>query len=282
MKRLLAITLALLSSISGAFGATKKPLQKLPPKAAAHASKPAIVSATKPVLPFTVQNTQSFFQSFAEKTTGDKKDEFETEEQFRKRQPHWNSDKILYFKVEPNVIGAGKNIIGCNYKYDIDHTSLTLSAGQTARNDGTYNPSATTRICISQRSLDEGSYEASNAYNAKVTVKKDWFIEYVLFLTNLSALPDGAFDPETSQFKFDRLLSPDEAREQSQTAEIYVGVQLFDYDDSVFECIFTTKPTIDDPTEVSEFRYGLKAKVIKVILWDTKQLKILKTYEPVE
>jgi len=261
---------------------TKKTKPNTQPKKNIPIEKPAVAPKPFVGLPFSVQNTSDFFRDFTSKAETNQRDEFETEEQFKKRVPPWDHDKVLYFKVEPNLVGNGKNIIDCNYKYDFGHTSLNLSAGSYCPDDGEYNPEDTQKACILDTVEDQGTYEASNAFNAHFTVQKSLETEYVFFLSNIDRFNPDDFNIDTYQFSFDRLLSPNEARDLSKNAQIYIAVQPYDYSKSSFECVSRMKPTIDKPREINIFRYGIKAKLLKIILWDNAAHKVLDEHTPTQ
>jgi hypothetical protein len=71
------------------------------------------------------------------------------------------------------------------------------------------------------------------------------------------------------------LRNPKEAKRLSSDVEAIIGVRFIDYSQSKMWCVFSSKPKIDDPKEMSLFSYRISANLVKIILWDKTKKEII-------
>lgn len=225
-----------------------------------------------------VENIDSFFETFIKRKDKPQKSDFETVEEYNKRLPApYDSTIIIYFSID-----ASKN-----YKYNIETQELKIISG--------WFPSFQSKpiglFKIKSTKLDLGTEERSNAYGAKVTIKKSSESEFYFNIINFNNIPDSLINVETkidSTFKYDikkytwkNLMMvinspPSIAKELSQTLEIIIGVKPISYNNSSYKSDIPLKPSMDYPYLTLEQEYIIDCKLTNIILFDKASKNIIK------
>jgi hypothetical protein len=237
-------------------------------------------SSTAPTGSFNIEDTKSFFISYTAKITPPERGDFETDEEYQKRLPKpWDTNKVVYFKVDYNIK---------NYTYDINAKKLTIHSGTFLYSDFE-EYGATIPIIIHNETEDKGSYIGTNAYGAEVTVNKVYIKDYILNIVNADQCkPDYLTDPPSleemraaqentnnfitidSPLHFTFNIEPAAAEKFCKAAQMIIGVKLLGYSNSEFKCTGTAKPTIDHPRELASFRYRIDCRLASIIVTDGK------------
>lgn len=216
-----------------------------------------------------VSSTGDFFSKYTELKDPPPRGEFETMDEYRKRLPRYDTTSVVYLLLAVNDIVSGKN-----YSYDIDKQLLTFYGGKSWKGrPSTYKPRTGKAILVNTDSK-ETAYKASNAFGAKVSVKKLHASDYVLNLLNLHSLPDS-IRTLNGTFKISLQLPPKEAQKLSQSTSIVIGIRPVSPLRSALEVTMTKEPTFDSPTELAAFLYWIDANITGIYLYEKRERRVL-------
>lgn len=237
-----------------------------------------------------IEDTHHFFVGFLNVHKASGRGEFETEGEYKKRQPKpFDSKKILYFPV--SICSSDKN-----YRYDVSSQKLTMiggvvtflkdedkevrdamrqSAAMVGEDTGKWVVMTEierlgngTPVLIRLETFQRGQHEAMNAFGAKVNVKTVFTQSFILYLLNLSECPQSVAGDSTSVFRVDISLPPKDAEKLSKSLEMVLGVTLPGYDTAAWNSPTMTEATLDSPVEVYPQEYIIGAMLVKVLLQD--------------
>ena len=181
-----------------------------------------------------VQDTERFFTWFFHlKQRVPAKTEFETEEAYRKRLPAIDSQKVLYFLVEPEPDLK-------NYSYDPSTQALTLGAGTITGDIGmspyadmgktTTGQLANSGLRLARQGISSGSYVGETAFGVRRRVSQSVRTDYVLYVSaprewwEAHAKAEPSYLP--ARLTVDLHLEPRAADRLSKSYQMLVGVQV--------------------------------------------------------
>lgn len=198
--------------------------------AAKAATPPEVTPSTNPAGPgatgpLPVEEVAPFFSDFQKKGMKPTRGEFETKEEYEKRLPKpWDSEKVVFFSLNRSKLNKA-------YRYDVDRELLTVQGGKVPISASDLKKEfAGTPVTIFDEWEDKGEYEAKNGFGERVTVKKTWLTEYVLFLDNIGPLPETVYDRNKRQFEIQLSRAPKAAAELSKNVELLLAVRLKGYE----------------------------------------------------
>lgn len=211
-----------------------------------------------------VQDTKSFFSWYIR--NGDiERSEFETEEEYRKRFPWFDCNKVIYFKVTNGLLDSDF----IDFNYNIDMQELTCKAGSPwdVMNVMDVELAKGTRVIIKTDYQRIRTYTGENAFGATVTVKETESNDYVLNFLNMDKCPDATFDRDEKKLKISITRPPKEAERLSKKLEMIIGVKLPGHERSD-SLVKYREPTIDHPYGSTNYAHVIDATLVKVILRD--------------
>jgi hypothetical protein len=262
--------------ISHDSGLAKIPFEKLPPEILSKFPKttpppPLWVKDTVTThFEEKIEDTEDFFQKFVNSPIVLKRDQFETEEEFRARIPKpVDTSKIYYFTADE----------GASVSYSIETSELTVMGGWAVKGEDigyhSYDMKDAPPLIIKTVLDDQGTYIASNLYGKEVEVKKSHVHDYIFHITNPIEIRKGSFlIPSPDKLREGHVLSirvkidRDKAKSLSENLRIVIGVKLAGQERSVTECTKRMEPKIDNPREVSWFAHGFDAEIVEIRLID--------------
>jgi hypothetical protein len=172
-----------------------------------------------------------------------------------------NSTQVIYFVADDDA----------SFSYDIDKQRLTIVGGAFKSPDyNDYKLTGLAPFCIHTKYDDKGTFEASNSFGKTVTVKRASFYHHFLHLTNGKAVPPAFKVPgKRSYDKSERLaltisMPRDQAKDVAPSLSLVCGVRLLGYAKSTMECTTSKKATIDSPSELAAFAYGIDAQLVSL------------------
>lgn len=207
--------------------------------------------------------------------------QFETQEEYALRiQSRDTASTPRYFTVNEEY----------SYKYDIDKQVITCFAGKGMdpadketmfryASAGDYVPRSGVPIVIDSSYDDQGDYIGSNAYGAEIQIHKSHLFYYILNIANIAILPNDIYDNSRKRFIITLSIDRDAARNLSTNLQVVVGVTLPGNKYSVMKCVYSHKPTFDDPKDMSAFNYLVEAKICSVYFIDKRSNNVVRAWE---
>lgn len=220
-------------------------------------------------------DTKRFFTFFSSMKENPKREEFETEPEYKIRMSkRVDTSMIVLLAVTEIPKNESKN-----FKYDIDSGRLTIGGGRLQDYVcDSYKVSKATPIIIQTDYQDMESYVATNAFGKAVTVRKYSVFDYVINITNIDFIPDSIFDRITNSFSLSIYRPPQQAKKLSKSVVLAVAVRPIDYQRSNYERIYTKTPTIDDPHEETKINCSFDARLTRIFLYEQSSKQILANY----
>jgi hypothetical protein len=200
--------------------------------------------------------------------------EFETREEYNKRVPAWDSERIFYFPVP---LRYGQK----NYSYNTDKQKITIFGGSY----GSINNSRTEGLGTINSEVIFGEskyYNGENLFGKKVKVESYSKTSVLLCVKNTNELIKKKMWPDTGMstdeyFSITFDLSIDKAKIISKNLRIIVGVTISDYSSAIEGKSSEDTATIDNPTHVFNFDYGIICTIKKFVVIDITNGSVWKT-----
>jgi hypothetical protein len=205
-----------------------------------------------------IQNTKSFFSWYIRSGQIEKSD-FETEQQYKKRLPWFDSSKPVYFRITATEYDDAYKYASGDadwmFSYEIGSQVLSIIGGE-YWDASMFHPrklTPYTPIIVGKDSEHGGSYVGANAYGAEANVQVFRHNEYILNLTNADKLPGKAYDRYVKRFDMSIKVPPQEAKKLSSKLQIVIGVNLAGHERSESYMSDYRKPTVENPYESSDY-----------------------------
>ena len=220
-----------------------------------------------------VKDTAQFFRWFlAMKAKIPERDQFETEQQFRKRLPApFDDKKVLYFVLPDAIDSVGeRERDAIQFSYDLSAQKLKVWSADLRGHAA--------EIGLVWKEL--GHYVGTNSFGVARDVKENEVHLYYLNILNTekcSALePHVVNDTVTwRRFAVTVSLPPQEAKLVSKTARIVLGVTLPGYEYAEDGLSDHHMPTIDSPRESSWYTHSIDAYLVEMLLINRANGKVL-------